>query len=233
VCVGLQIGGLLGGTGIGNLKVMDCPEHGYPWVGQGGASCAGRPVYPRSYAINSSSDGIQNKGYTLGNISEPSRTILITERNCPISQGQTCYSCSNIGGPASLPSWHNGKDNYLFFDGHVEALFPYQTVELAASALLKACGRLRPAIEAMRSTSRPRVHRRTGISLFRADCDGAINKATLPALLLVTLIIFPIWLMFHRLTQQPASVTKLAFDGVAAVTANETARLLGGGGKSC
>jgi prepilin-type processing-associated H-X9-DG protein/prepilin-type N-terminal cleavage/methylation domain-containing protein len=120
----------LGGKGKGISKTFHCPEQTLPWVGCPGCSCPGNPngVYPRSYSINSNGDGIQQKSLRLGSIPDPAGTIYVAERSCPSSQGQTCYSCSNIGGPSSNNNRHYGMSNYLFVDGHVELLRLEQTV---------------------------------------------------------------------------------------------------------
>ena len=121
--------------------LFDCPEHGLPWVGLAGAD-AGAPhswgsdrVYPRSYNINQvsppgpgeSSQGFEQKNYRISTIPKPGTTIFLAEAYQPNNVGQTCYWNSNVWSPNNVATWHNGKCNFLFVDGHVELMSPSES----------------------------------------------------------------------------------------------------------
>lgn len=91
------------------------------------------PKFPVSYACNGTDDMsgygggtapmAYNKGASLAQLGDPSRTLLVTE------VGPTwIYSEFNIGtaGSAYFPG-HLGQVNYLFTDGHVKSLKPSAT----------------------------------------------------------------------------------------------------------
>jgi prepilin-type N-terminal cleavage/methylation domain-containing protein/prepilin-type processing-associated H-X9-DG protein len=113
---------------------------------------------PRSYAMNITLDNFTgNKGMLTGvglgvalsGIDDPSGTIMVAERpntanqygydansdcGCPNPSGanpsQFClgqYDYSQDSG-GLYPPWHSGGWNYLFVDGHVEWLTPWQTL---------------------------------------------------------------------------------------------------------
>ena len=111
-------------------KTLLCPEDRIPlsWSG-----------LRRTYSMNVKAMGITaytatdpQDGKSVMSIQEPSKTLLLVElpssNNCAYNDSCSCaYSPANQMANG-LPPLHNGRFNYLFCDGHVEALLPKETI---------------------------------------------------------------------------------------------------------
>jgi len=97
----------------------------------------------RTYALNSTWNAVYwslTNGVALTRIPAPASTILICERmvanNNAVDDYQGMPNNRGFGlapNPTNLtgvdpPTWHLGKSNYLFLDGHVETLSRKQTI---------------------------------------------------------------------------------------------------------
>ncbi|HVM61334.1 MAG TPA: prepilin-type N-terminal cleavage/methylation domain-containing protein [Verrucomicrobiae bacterium] len=137
-----------GGLYTSRRPTLVCPSDKSPT--KNGALCVcgsvGINKLPRSYAINSVGtasktfslddpiganvfNGYGQYNYKIGDIPQPSSTILITERDQtsgPCYQGD--WSGAEINSCNGLANRHLGLNNFLFCDGHVEALPALATI---------------------------------------------------------------------------------------------------------
>ena len=105
----------------------------------------------RGVCTGADSSGLGGLGVRLGQIDDPAGTIMVAERpnrfnnygyvsnsdvGCPdgsVDYDDFCnfggyyYDQANRGNPDAHP-WHSGGWNYLFVDGHVQWLTPWQTL---------------------------------------------------------------------------------------------------------
>jgi prepilin-type N-terminal cleavage/methylation domain-containing protein/prepilin-type processing-associated H-X9-DG protein len=103
----------------------------------------------RTYAMNSTWITTYlslTSGVVVANVPLPASTIMICERkvanNNAVANYQGGFSYRGFGGlpdttpfdAIETPDWHLGKSNYLFIDGHVEALTRRQTQGPGAAA---------------------------------------------------------------------------------------------------
>jgi prepilin-type N-terminal cleavage/methylation domain-containing protein/prepilin-type processing-associated H-X9-DG protein len=144
--LGPYIGGKKGdGRANSRRRLLTCPTDRRPEKDGGTCVCGATGIYklPRSYSINTRDPGgtappdlpigadVQHAAppeynYKITRIPQPSSTILITERANAGYQGD--WTGAGVNNPGIQAGWHLGMNNYLFCDGHVEALPPLKTI---------------------------------------------------------------------------------------------------------
>jgi prepilin-type N-terminal cleavage/methylation domain-containing protein/prepilin-type processing-associated H-X9-DG protein len=130
-----------------SVDVERCPSNAFnrvPAAGETNWVERGEP-FPRSYCINSA--GLNQNIYNAradASIDRPSELIAICECRYgypnvhPSDQSWSSFKYSNDWNPApaspqGVLQTHQGASNFVFLDGHVKAIRPLQTVQIAGS----------------------------------------------------------------------------------------------------